>query len=369
MLAHRVSRQALAALVSATFTSATFCSLFASETTRTPTEWLQAMEGAFRDLDYDGVFSYYTANHGRQAVFARESLGQGRLRERTFGFSSGYYTAKLTTFRIVHKLVDGIERERIVDLNGPRREILRLGDEVAFILQPGDNLLALKEAVPVVPYARVFSHRFDEVSDHYRVSFGGYGRVADRAALLLGVAPRDHDRFGYRLWLDRETGLLLRSELRDFAGANLEIFQFTALRVGDSVALADLEPDTEGIRVRHLAAPAPATETRIHTPKWQVRWVPSGFRMTSAAVRRAPDEQKDIDTLMFSDGLASLSVFIEAMPEAGAGSVVSRNGATVVLTHLAPGKDAVHGDHLVTVVGEVPLATARRIAVGVYRQP
>ena len=71
-----------------------------------------------------------------------------------------------------------------------------------------------------------------------------------------------------------------------------------------------------------------------------------------------------VSALVYSDGLAAFSVFIEAMPEGGAANVVSRRGATVVLTHAKSGG----GGHLVTVVGEVPVATARRVAAGVYRQ-
>ena len=100
--------------------------------------------------------------------------------------------------------------------------------------------------------------------------------------------------------------------------------------------------------------------------QWRVRWVPPGFHLTSTDFRQPSSEHKGVNTLVYSDGLAAFSVFIEAMPETGAGSVVSRSGATVVLTHLASGGD---GDHLVTVVGEVPVGTARRIASGVSQQP
>ena len=94
--------------------------------------------------------------------------------------------------------------------------------------------------------------------------------------------------------------------------------------------------------------------------RWEAGWVPGGFAMASWDIRRTPSKLKSINTLMYSDGLAAFSVFIEAMPPAGAGQMVSRQGATVAVTNLVEGP--ADERHLVTVVGEVPTETARRVA-------
>ena len=340
------------------------------------------MEAAFRELDYDGVFSYYTVNRSQHfsvsrsvagveiddapalADLGREPASFAPRERRTLGFGVGYRTVtRLATFRVVHKVLNGVERERIVHLNGPHREILRVGDEVTYVLTSDDEMLALDGTAPASPYRRVFGRHFEDMGDVYQVRVSGRHRVAARPAVRLSVTPRYQDRFGYRLWVDEETGLLLRSELKDAEGADLEIFQFTSLRIGDEVAEADLQPSTEGAVVRSFSDPASAPAT---APNWRARWVPPGFQLTSAVVRQPPGKAQSVNTLVFSDGLAALSVFIEAMPEAGAGTVVSRNGGTVVLTHSTAGDD---GDHLVTVVGEVPVATARRVAAGVFQEP
>ena len=341
---------------------------------RTPAQWLQGMDVAFRNLDYDGVFSYYTVNRAQQVAVSQRSRQVGQVdgrerRERTLGFGVGYRTAaRLATFRVVHKVVDGVERERIVHLNGPPREIVRIGEKIHGVLQPGDELQDLEGSIPAGPYARVLARRFENMSENYRVEFRGHDRVVARPAVRLAVLPHDHDRFGYRLWLDRDTGLLLRSELHDFEGASLEIFQFTSLKLGDQVTPADLEPSSDNVVVRLTETPSQESPQGMDTSpqQWRVRWVPPGFHLTSTDFRQPSSEHKGVNTLVYSDGLAAFSVFIEAMPETGAGSVVSRSGATVVLTHLASGGD---GDHLVTVVGEVPVGTARRIASGVSQQP
>lgn len=360
---------------------------------RAPADWLRLMDNAFRALDYDGVFSYYTEEHTRHGDVlgaAADGMAGFRAEART--------TARLATFRVVHKVVDGVERERIIYLNGPRREILRTGDQVACVLPPGEKLLALEGALPSGLYGRVFARDFAAVREHYEVTFSRRDRVAGRAAVGLAVTPRDTERFGYNLWLDEETGLLLRSELRDASGAKLEIFTFGTLRVGDRVAAADLEPGTDGNLVWHrLVVPGKPQGAQTPPLSWSTRWVPPGFSMTGADTFQPhahtdaqlaahsdiqpahtdaqpaagsdaahPDAARRVRTLRFSDGLAAFSVFIEPMPESGAGSIVSRAGATVALTHRAAGDN---GDHLVTVIGEVPVATARRIAAGVVRKP
>ena len=329
---------------------------------RSPTEWLQSMDGAFRTLDYDGVFSYYAANPAQHVQVDDEISPAG---DNVVTLRSGYRaTTELATFRVVHMVIDDVERERIVHLNGPVREILRTGDEVAYMLRPGDELLDLEGAIPNSDYPRAFARRFEDIADHYDVTASDGDRVAGRAAIRVHVAPRDADRLGYRLWLDEETGLLLCSELRDPSRAYLEIFQFTSLQVGDDVDAKDLEAATDGPLVRHVA-PATATDTRAE-PTWQAGWVPAGFELTSANIDHRSDDARDVSMLTFSDGMTAFSVFVEAMPEVGAGRVVSRSGATVALTHLAASEG---GDHLVTVVGEVPVGTARRIAASVDRKP
>ena len=325
----------------------------AAQAPDTPDEWLRRMDSAFRQLNYDGVFSHYALENAGHA-YGSMTVAGGTAR-----WSRARARVRLATFRVVHMIVDGVERERISYQSGPQREILRTGDQVTCLLRPGDRLPNLEGTLPSGLYGRGFARNFAEVGRYYDVAFGTPDRVAGRPAVALDVAPRDEDRFGYKLWLDERTGLLLRSELRDPAGSKLEIFEFTTVRFGDAVAAADLQPRMEGALARRLSSAAPASAAPA---TWRPRWVPPGFRMTGTDVFRPGDRDAGVNTLRFSDGLAAFSVFIEPMPAAGAGSLVSRAGATLALTHLTP---SAHGDHLITVVGEVPVATARRIARGV----
>jgi sigma-E factor negative regulatory protein RseB len=299
-----------------------------------PRRWLDDMSRAFSELSYDGIFSYYSGSD-------------------------------LATLRVVHMVIGGEQRERLVHLNGAPRQIIRRGDEVVCLVEPGDALLALAASMGQGPFAEAFARRYSQISDVYGLSFYGEDRVADRPAVRLAITPRDEHRYGYRLWLDRATRLLLRSELVDASGDRLEIFQFNLIRIGDAVDRAALEPDDrDGTLISHLTL-----QTKVARPleprevRWQAGWLPEGFGMAVADVRRAPNSDRSVSRVTYSDGLAAFSLFVEEMPSAGAASVESRNGATVAVTHMvADGNDDAY---LVTLVGEIPAATARRIASSV----
>jgi sigma-E factor negative regulatory protein RseB len=298
---------------------------------RTPEQWLDMMNRGFLEASYDGIFSY---------------------------FSGG----DLSTLRVVHTVTNGVQRERLVHLNGAPREIVRTGDDVECILQPGDEILALESSIPSGPFARAFSRAFEGVSENYTMSLHGIDRVANRQAIRLAVMPRDAQRYGFRLWLDQDTGLLLRSELVDMKGTKLEIFQFATLKVGGPISEKDLEPEAGvGSLTSHLSIESSAPAETRRKVSWQAAWVPDGFTMASWDIRRTPSTSKSVDTLMYSDGLAAFSVFIEDMPENGANELVSRSGATVAVSQVVTGGPK-QGRHLVTVVGEIPTATAQRIA-------
>jgi sigma-E factor negative regulatory protein RseB len=298
---------------------------------------LMKMNRAFSDLAYDGVFSYFSGD-------------------------------ELASLRIVHKVMDGVQRERLVHLNGAPREIVRHGEEVACIVMPGDDLLALEQSIPAGPFARAFVRQFERIDSSYSVDEFGEGRVAGRIAQRIGVSPKDEHRYGYRLWLDRETALLLRSELVDQEGNKLEIFQFTNVKIGDEVDAGALEPEEKsGSKVSHLRLEQSDPLQPIvskHTSLWRTNWLPPGFEMASTDVRRAPLSGQAIDSLMYSDGLSAFSIFIEPMPKGGASSMVSQTGATVAMTHhVASGSD----HYLVTLVGEIPPPTARSIIQSVAK--
>lgn len=234
--------------------------------------WLDDMNRAFNEFSYDGVFSYFNGS-------------------------------ELASLRIVHMVVDGEPHERLIHQNGAPREIVRRGEEVVCILMPGDDLLDLESDRPAGPFARAFVRRYDNISRYYSLNFYGEDRVAGRSAVRLAVTPLDEDRFGFRLWLDKETRLLLKSELIDDQGQPLEIFQFSTLVIGDQVDPRALEPmgETEIAHVRsNLTLDSNPSIPVTQEVSWSPEWLPVGFTMASSNTRTTPNKMKSINTMMFS---------------------------------------------------------------------
>ena len=322
---------------------------------KTPVEWLHAMDSAWRNLDYDGVFSLYTASHS-QIRFSQ------RRGDQSIVFNADVSRdQEVATFRIVHKVVDGVERERIANLSGPRREILRAGTDLSYVYEAGDEFIGTEDAVSGGSYGRLFMRSLD-LGANYRVGMSGSSQVLGRPTVVIEVLPLDGDRYGLLLWLDEATGLLLRAEVSDKDGTHLQRVEFERLQLGSGVTLAALEPETTGVVL--LKPPEQADMPRSPEAElgWSIGWVPTGFRMADS---RALDSGKGVH-FMFNDGLATFSVFVETVTESGARGFESRSGATVVSSHSLPGEQ---DRYLVTVVGEVPPATARRIAMSVQREP
>ncbi len=304
--------------------------------------WLDRMNAAFGELSYHGTFSYL---HGRD----------------------------LATLQVTHVVMpDGSARERLVHLNGKPREFVRYGDKLACLLQPDDDMLELAGSIPAGPFARAFTFGFAAVPDSYALELGPPGRIAGRQAVQLRIRPRDDLRYGYDLWLDAASGLMLRSDLLDSDGLPLEIFQFTDIMVGDMVGdgVPAIDIDTSPgpgwvVHMVDMADRDGVLERPSAREKWSASWLPDGFMLNSWDVRRGYGDSALLSSAMYTDGLASVSVFVEPYT-ADIGQPTRhtvRNGATVAVSEVQ--RDQAGAAYLITVVGEVPVATARRIAESV----
>ncbi|MCC5873713.1 MAG: MucB/RseB C-terminal domain-containing protein [Gammaproteobacteria bacterium] len=335
-----------------------------------PGAWLDRMHAALAELSYHGEFSYF---HG----------------------------GELASLSIAHAVVDGVRRERLVHLNGMPREVVRHGDKVTCVLHPGDRLIDLEQSVPAGPFAQSYGRVLDGLPQGYQATLVGEDRIAGRTAVQLRIEPEMPDRYGYRLWLDRETALLLRSELLDTSDQPLEIFQFVRIEIGGPIAARKLEVSEGDHLVKHellkrdpvrrdparrdrasqgRAASAETGSDRLQavgpfaldsssvttdddTVEWEAGWLPAGFAMSSADIRRVPSRSDSIANLVYSDGMATFSVFVERAPADLSPVHVARHGATVAVMRRVSA--ATPEPWLVTVVGEVPVETAERVAENV----
>lgn len=283
---------------------------------------LKQMSIALRELDYQGLFTYEVGG-------------------------------SLDTYKIVHRVHDGVEYERLQRLNGGEREIVRRGHAVS-CLSRGDQLLrgSLRSADKS---ARLFHN--------YHFYLTGEERIADRTATVLQIVPKDQHRFGYTLALDKATGLPLKIMRVNTDRRVMERLQFVELAAGEDMTdgAADISRHHDGAVHKQLSECE--LQSGIDNPDspWTVQWLPSGF---------VPAGEREIDNgdymLTFTDGLATFSVFISPPNSRSLVEGRAQVGANMAYMNQRVWSQAAHS---VTVVGEIPFATAQRVVAKLEPAP
>lgn len=258
-----------------------------------------------------------------------------------------------STHDIWQRVQNGQVRERLLQLDGSAQEVVRID---------GNTQCVSGTLVAGLGNSRGTASRSldpQKLNQFYDLAIIGRSRVAGRNAVIVSITPRDHYRYGFELHLDRETALPLKSLLLSEQGQLLERFQFVRLNTSTIPADRDLQPSGECTPVglgRGKAAQATASSA------WHLDWLPPGFELTSSTSRKDLQTKSTIDSLMYDDGLAHFSIFLESTEGASVPETRTQLGPTVAVSrHL----NTVDGEMMVTVVGEIPIGTAERIALAV----
>ena len=276
-------------------------------------DWLRRMEQAARTISYRGDFVFVRGDQMRQ-------------------------------MRVVH-LVDGDGvHQRVFSLDGPATETLLGGGQRKHAAVNNYGRLAETDNLP---FTTLLPQRLQALNNLYQISLGGIERVAEHQAQVIHVEPEDGYRFGFRLWSELGSGLLLRAQMRDAAGQVVEQFSFSSV---DLDATGGPVPPT---KVKQLQPQAMATKTG-HLTHWRVAKIPRGFALQSMQ-RYAGQRQEKVDHLLFSDGLATVSVFIEPLQD---GFELANQAINTGVVNALTGTVL---DNQVTVMGEVPVATLSMI--------
>lgn len=273
----------------------------------------------------------------------------------TFVYRSG---GKMDTSRIAHSLKDGIEVERIEALEGSPREVLRAGSEVKCFF-PDEKLVIIENRSSGRGFPALLPAGLGSLPEHYAIRGGGQGRVAGVKSRAVLLEPRDDLRYGHEFWMDAASGLLLKATLLGERGETLESFAFTQVKIGGQLENEALKPrfDSERVRVQQVRA----TEMKADDMNWSFRTMLPGFRKMAAMKRQTAPENPESLHVVFSDGLASISVFIEPGGAGGEAESVSSVGPVNVYRRQL-------GEHRVVVMGEVPALAVRRLGDGIERK-
>lgn len=298
--------------------------------------WLKKIQSAAQKLNYSGTFVY------QQAL-------------------------EMRTSRITHVVEGKNEIEKLEILDGKPREYIRNNEEVVSYI-PEARTLVVEKRVTHDVFPSILAANPADLADFYHVRKDESGRVAGYESQSILLQPKDNLRYGYKLWAEKSSGLLLRAQTLNEKNEAVEQITFTQIAIGgvDRKKIKPSFQNTSGWRVEN------AVMSQTSVSGWTVKAVPPGFRKirevrrlvsdapaptratTANAQPTAHPSQREILQMVFSDGLAAISVFIEPGTQNRTEGSMQQGAMNII------GKR--QGDFWLTIVGEVPLAAIKQVA-------
>lgn len=266
------------------------------------------------------------------------------------------HSGQVETLQLAHGYDAGVESELLTSLSGPQRRVVRNGDSILCLFPDDEQRVFSSPSSLSMPFSLPklsgSSKRF------YRIAFDGHDRVAGRSTRIVLVEPLDQNRYGYRLWIDESSFLPLRIALLNETGIAIEQVVFTHLEEM-SKPPAELSESTQPLLAFSTATVGPAMPLlrSIGPPiRWDENRLPGGFKLHSSGKRRLSHAVEPVDHFIFSDGVASVSAFVEREEDGTDwGEGAANFGALNAFARRT-------GEYRLTVMGEAPVATLELIS-------
>ncbi len=237
----------------------------------------------------------------------------------------------------------------LIYLSGPVREVIRRGNEVSYI-EPGVEPFTIESGTMVAPIIPMLNSDIGKLSQYYDFVKMGRAREAGVACQVLRVVPKDGLRYSYVLWIDENSFLPLRADLVDRDGEVLEQYRTVSYSINDKLATV-----MSGLNQVQLPEVLSLPKGNVEQTFWTVGWKPEGFQPLELNRYRMAMTERLVESQMFSDGLFNFSVYISARDELSIKGQLVRQGRRTV-------HSIVQGKKEISVVGDIPPATAQRIA-------
>jgi sigma-E factor negative regulatory protein RseB len=263
----------------------------------------------------------------------------------------------LESLRAVHTVEDGHEIERLFSLNGEAREVVRDNDSVTRILPNEKAISTTKRFMNKQYFSGFFVLDPEEIEKNYQLDLQGTGRIADRATNIISFTPRDSLRYGYRLHLDDHYALPLQWEMFDHDDNLVSSIMFTQISIGTSVK--DSGPLLEKGETS-VVEEEPTLSNSDYFPEklaqnWAFSSLPKGFYIKHHRQGIPHHKTRNIEHYIFSDGIASFSVYIEETDKVRLNGLANLGALNAFGVYL--------NGYQVTAVGEVPPETLAFISL------
>jgi len=266
---------------------------------------------------------------------------------------------QIRSVEIVHMYDGQHEFARNVILDGSPREVLNHSGDVV-IYNPQHEKVIIEKRRGQNLFPAVLPVNLQTIKLSYNLRQAETERVAGRTAQVLVLEPKDALRYSYRFWVDAEYGLLLKSVMFNQRDEVVESISFNQLSLMNTMGLDWFKPKIDHNKSYVMEHEQLVIASPDGVVDWEMKSLPAGYRKVDQLMRKVQGKSEPVTHVVFSDGLASVSLFIEHInknnkTKATQKNILSSSGNTNFYTHVN------HG-HLVTVVGDVPEATVVQIA-------
>jgi sigma-E factor negative regulatory protein RseB len=283
-----------------------------------------------------------------------------RLRNYACTFVVLSNTGSMSSARIWHACEGDLQVERVEALTGAPRSVFRRNQEVVTFL-PESRVVRAEKRESLGLFPNLIKSSDSSIPEFYAARRLGADRVAGFEADVVQLAPKDSLRFGYRIWSEKKSGLVIKLQTLDGEGNVLEQAAFSELQLDAPVRadkLSQMMSATEGWRVER----SDAVKTTAESEGWRLKSAIAGFKPVSCYKRSAAASAEGSMQWVFSDGLAAVSLFVEAYDrQRHVREGLFASGATQTLTRRID-------DWWLTAVGEVPQQTLKAFALSLERR-
>jgi sigma-E factor negative regulatory protein RseB len=266
---------------------------------------------------------------------------------------------QLQSMRVVHKADEHGQFERLINLNGVAREVVRKNDLVVCYMPDNKEVMVSHQKFKGNVLAQLADNDFERLQRNYQFSLESVERIAGREAQRILIQPKDTLRYGYRLWVDTENAILLKSDLLNEKGESLEQAMFATISVVDQIPKDLLTPTSTGDGYTWYEREAEKTAAETIQSEWTISPLPKGFSVSSRLRHQMPGATVPSEHWVLTDGLASISVYFEKLAE-GQDAFEGNSPMGAVNAF-----GSMNADHQITVIGEVPADTVKQLAQAV----
>jgi sigma-E factor negative regulatory protein RseB len=294
---------------------------------------------------------------------ALTALQQVAYAGQTLNFTGVFVIQKgdhFETCRITHYGSGPKELEKIVRLDGEPLEITRVDDNI-LVYVPDDKYLRSKAGVQERSFPSLTSNQLSTVGENYDVYVGDLDRIAGRFATHITLVPRDKLRYRHELWVDQKTGLQIKAQMYSERNELVEQIMFTEVTIGNHVTevMTRSVYEEAALTWRMDRGARKQLGGSSSNKLWSVSKPPSGFKQVMNSKKRIGQKGSRVH-LVFSDGFAAISVFIDSRSASGFNAGLGKEGSLNIYRRVVD-------DQFVTVLGEVPANTVKQIGDSLVR--